>query len=217
MARTRIFALLALGAMTAGCMQDHADLTAKRNPTLYSVHQPVVQRTDYVMDLSVAGNGLASGEDERLSAWFDSLDIGYGDRIFVDQSVYQDSAAREDIARVAGSYGLLLSESAPVTAGAAQPGSVRVVVSRASASVPTCPDWAYAKLPENPNTTDSNYGCATNKNLAAMIADPNDLVAGRAADGTGDAAAAIKAIRAYRDRAGSGASGTVEAVAAGGD
>src|SRR3546814_5953833 len=74
--------------------------------------------------------------------------------------------------------GLLLSRDAPVTTGAVPEGYLRVVVTRASASVPGCPNWD-SKSSLNPvNATSSNYGCATNGNLAAMVADPNDLIKG---------------------------------------
>lgn len=215
MARTRSFAtLLAVGALAAACTHTNPEIAARHNPTLYSVHQPVVQRTDYALELATAGNGLGSNE-ARLRAWFDALQIGYGDRISIEQAGYVDPAVRQDVARVAESYGLLLSDGAPVTAGSVQPGLVRVVVSRASASVPGCPDWAYAQLPGAPTSTDSNYGCAINSNLAAMIADPNDLIAGREAEGGTDPAVITKTIRAYRDRAGSGAAGTVSSPGAG--
>jgi pilus assembly protein CpaD len=208
MVRSKSFiALAALGTLMAGCAEMTPEVAAKRNPTLYSVHQPVVQRTDYVLDLGSSG-GLGSAESSRLHAWFDSLQLGYGDRISVDTgSGYGDSAAREDVAKVAATYGLLLRDGAPVTAGAIQPGSVRVIVSRTNASVPGCPDWSFAATSGAGISTDSNYGCATNSNLAAMIADPNDLVLGQAGASAGDAATASKAIKSYRDAEPTGKAG----------
>ena len=208
MARTLpLISLLAIGASVAGCASLDPAMVAKHNPTLYSVHQPVVQRSDYVLDLGTGGNGLASGEAARLHGWFDSIGLRYGDRVSVDGAAY-DAGAYADIARVVEAYGLFVSDGAPITTGAVQPGAVRVIVSRASASVPSCPDWSYAQLEGAPVSTDSNYGCAYNKNLAAMIADPTDLVLGQEGSGT-DTSAASKPVRAYRGRAGTGASGAV--------
>lgn len=217
MARTHSFLALAAVSSLAACAQVDPELAAKHNPTLYSVHQPVVQRTDFVLDLSTAGNGLAGGEAQRLRGWLNSLGVGYGDRIAIDAAGgYGDAASRDDIAGVIASYGLLLSDGAPVTAGTVQPGAVRVVVSRMTASVPGCPDWSYAQLPGAPNSTDSNYGCATNSNLAAMIADPNDLVLGQAG-ASSDGTTGSKAVKAYRDRVPSGASGEVKPESVGGN
>ena len=42
------------------------------------------------------------------------------------------------------------------------------------------------------------YGCAVNGNLAAMIANPEDLVHGREGSGLSDALTLTKAVESYR-------------------
>ena len=201
--------LVVAGSLTA-CGAD-GGLRPYNNPSLNSANQPVVQRTDYVLDLSTTGNGLAPSEAARLSQWFASLNLGYGDRIFLDEgSGYADPASRADVARVAGSHGLLLADGTPVTAGAVQPGSVRVVVSRTAASVPGCPNWEKGEINARTATTSPNYGCAVNSNLAAMVADPNDLVLGQSTGSTTDSATATKAIKTYRDAKPTGTGGLQE-------
>lgn len=204
-----LFALAAASALATGCAQTASQgqpLTASRNPSLYSVHQPVVQRSDFVLDLA-APDGLAATEAGRLGAWLDGLGLGYGDRVWVDPGLSYGSRAREDVASVVGSYGLLLSESAPVTAGPVPPGAVRVIVSRMSASVPTCPNWSASLSANSTTATHSNYGCATNSNLAAMIADPADLVLGQAGSPSSDPSETTRAVEAYRKRVLTGAGG----------
>lgn len=186
-----------------------------RNPTVYSVNQPVVQRVDYAIDLGAGGNGIADSELYRLSEWFESLQLGYGDRVFVDAG-YGGERARQDVARVADEYGLLVSPGTPVTSGGGQPGSVRVIVSRSEASVPGCPDWADGSEINARISTSSNYGCAINSNLARMIADPNDLVLGQTHSGNGNAATASKAIRFHRDSAPTGTQGLKDTITKGG-
>ena len=44
----------------------------------------------------------------------------------------------------------------------------------------------------------SNLGCAVNSNLAAMVANPEDLIHGREGSGVGDTLTSIKAVDAYR-------------------
>ena len=46
------------------------------------------------------------------------------------------------------------------------------------AFVPNCPNWSDTTGGER-ETQSSNFGCATNSNLAAMIANPIDLIHGR--------------------------------------
>jgi pilus assembly protein CpaD len=182
-------ALVAFGALAAFPVQ-----AAEVNKSLNSVNQPVVERSDYVIDLA-AQNGLSLAERARLDAWFRSLGLGYGDHIAVDEP-YR-SAARLDVARIAADYGLLLSYGAPVTTGEVQPGTVRVIVSRSFASVPGCPAWNGSG---KNNQMSPGYGCATNSNLAAMIADPSDLVLGQTGSRT-DASDGARVVKEYRNRA----------------
>ena len=205
MARIKSLAtLVAIGTvLTASAATARPAGREDTNRSLDSLNQPVVQRTDYVLDLSGSGSGLPASESRRLNDWFGTLGLGYGDNVFVEES-YGPGPARHDVARIAAEYGLLLSEGAPVMAGELPPGAVRVIVSRTSASVPGCPKYDRVS---GPSSTSPNYGCAVNSNLAAMIADPNDLVLGQAGSVTGDDTQSSKAIRVYRENKPTGTRG----------
>ncbi|UAK24106.1 CpaD family pilus assembly lipoprotein [Sphingomonas nostoxanthinifaciens] len=71
------------------------------------------------------------------------------------------------------------------------------VVSANAAKVQNCPDWSVPTLGANEGQS-SNYGCATAINLAAMIADPADLLHGRA-DRSGQSDVGTRAIKAWRE------------------
>lgn len=199
----RIFssaAFLAFGLSVSACGPVTNGLTPLSNPSLSSVNQPVVQRTDYVFDLSGDSARVSTTELARLRGWFDSLQLDYGDSIFIDEAGgYADPAARDAIGRLAADYGILLKDGAPVTPGTVQPGVIRVVVSRSAATVPGCPIYDSQEVGER-HSTSPNYGCAYNSNLAAMIADPSDLVLGQRGPGPGAAANISKALKVYRDR-----------------
>jgi pilus assembly protein CpaD len=200
--------LLLAPALLSGC--------GTYNGGVESIHQPVVQRTDYALDLAATGASLAPGEHERLAGWLRSMRPGYGDRISVDDGA-GGPTGRDQIAAEASHYGLILADSAPVTAGAIAPGTVRVILTRMSASVPSCPDYSRTYQPDYEASTTSNFGCATNKNLAAMIANPADLVRGEPGSVTSDPVQINKSIRALRDAAPSGNGGTtVKAESSGG-
>lgn len=166
--------IASLSLALAGCSMGGS------NTSMYSVHQPVVERSNYALDVNVDGGGVAGTEQRRMAEWFDALQLGYGDRVSIDYgNGYVNPAVRSSVSALADQYGVLLTETAPVTAGEVIPGTVRVVVSRSRASVPSCPDWS-TKTDRNWNSSNhSNYGCASNSNLAAMVADPEDLVRGR--------------------------------------
>lgn len=177
------------------------------NRGLETVHQPVVQRTDYSIDLATAGDRLAPGESSRLAGWMEALRVAYGDRISVDDPSGYAPGARADVASEAARYGLLLADTAPVTQGRMQPGTVRVVLSRSSASVPSCPDYSDTYAANFSGRTTANHGCATNSNLAAMIANPDDLVRGQPGAAGSNPGTSTKAIGSYWRTAPTGAQG----------
>jgi pilus assembly protein CpaD len=170
-----------------------------------SVNVPVVTRADYAFDLSAPDGTLSPAESARLDAWFRSLELGYGDSIYVEGPYAY--GARDEVARVAGNYGLLVGNGAPVSQGTVQPGTVRVLVSRTRASVPNCPNWSTPSQPSFGHSQMPNYGCAVNGNMAAMVANPQDLVFGREGSGVGDNRTSVKALDTYRKAAPTGAGG----------
>lgn len=163
---------------------------------LAAVNVPVVTSTNYVFDAAAPNGALAPGESERLQGWFQGLGLGYGDSVYVDGAYA--TGAREQVGAIAGRYGMLVQAGAPVTAGAIQPGSIRVVVARRRAEVPGCPNWSVPAQPNFENRSMSNFGCAVNSNYAAMVADPVDLVHGREGTGVLDTSTATKAVDYYR-------------------
>lgn len=178
-----------------------------QNRGLESVHQPVVSRTDYVFDVNTSGSSLAPGEHSRLAGWMASLRLGYGDRVAIDDPSPYGSGVRAEVAAEIAHYGLLLSQDKPVTGTTLPPGTVRIVISRMKASVPGCPDFSRVDKPEFESNTSSNQGCAINSNLAAMVANPADLVRGQPGADTTDDVSSLKAIDSYRKAVPTGAAG----------
>ncbi|MBX7539973.1 CpaD family pilus assembly protein [Qipengyuania sphaerica] len=185
------------------------------NRTLYSAKQPVVERSNYVLDLNTTASGLPVSEQQRLDGWFQTMDLRYGDRVSIDDGSY-NLAVRDDIATIAGRYGILVAEGTPVTAGQVGPGQARVVITRTTASVPDCPDWSHTAEGNDKNATNPNYGCAVYGNLAAMVANPEDLVQGQQGTGETIVTTSTKAIESYREQAPTGEGGLAETSTAGG-
>ncbi len=179
------------------------------NRSLYSTKQPVVERTNYTLDVQAGAGGLSIPEQQRLAGWFEAMDLRYGDRVSIDDPM-TSGATRQAVAELAARHGILLSDGAPVTAGYVDPGHARVVITRSSAYVPGCPDWSAKSDMNYNNATSPGYGCATNGNLAAMVANPEDLISGQ--DGTGETVVATsnKAIGSYREQAPTGEGGLAQ-------
>ena len=192
---------LPLGACTG------AGSTADMNRSLESIHQPVVQRNSFVFDVStLPGGGLAVSEQRRLLGWLEALDLGYGDRVSLDDPVDSD-LTRTAVEGLAGRFGILVAETAPVTAGEVAAGTARIVIMRTEASVPGCPDWSGKVDAKLNNATSPGFGCAINGNMAAMVANKEDLVHGARGSSTTIVLSNDKAIKAFREMPTTGAGG----------
>lgn len=194
---------LSLGLALAGCGG------MPTNRSLDSVHQPVVERVNFTLDVTTGAGGLDYEQQHRLLGWFDAMKLRYGDRIAIDDPL-ASPATRSSVEALASRYGLLVSDDAPVTDGYVNAGTARIVVTRAKARVPGCPDWSAKSDANLNNATSSNYGCATNSNLAAMVANPEHLIKG--ADGGSDTVvmSSTKAIQTYRKAEPTGGGNTVK-------
>lgn len=210
-------ALLAFGLLVPTLAVTPASAGRKVERGLEPMHQPVVSRTDFVFDVAADGSGsLGPIQQSQLAAWFDALGLGYGDHVSLAGANGGTRALQDSIGDVVGRYGLLIEGDAPATAGEAPAGGVRIVVSRSTASVPGCPTWRDKSETNVTGGLSDNYGCASASNLAAMIADPRDLVDGRAATLDPKSTVSGKAIKVYKDKAPTG-SGSLQAMSAGGN
>ncbi|MEO5938173.1 MAG: CpaD family pilus assembly protein [Sphingomonas sp.] len=197
--RKILFAALSAPAlMLGGC--------GTLNRGVDTVYQPVVSRTDYVFDVQTTPSGLAPGEAERVAGWLASMKLRYGDHVAVDDP--NGSSAHGQVAAIASRYGIMLDGRAPITSAPLAAGMARVVVSRTAARVPGCPDFSRTGSDEFEASTTSNFGCANQANLAAMVADPLDLVRGQPGTETFDSKTSGRAIDTYRKATPTGAGGT---------
>jgi len=201
---TLSIAALALGLSLAGCGG------IPSNRSMYSVHEPVVERTNYTLDLNTGNGGMSYPEQQRLAGWFEALKLRYGDRVSVEDPM-QDPSTRASVDAIAAHYGLEVSEGIPTSAGFVQAGTTRVVVTRSKAVVNGCPDWKAHSDANPANGLSPNYGCAVNSNLAAMVANPEHLLKGDDTIGDTTIMSSNKAITNYRTKQPTGA-GSLKAV-----
>ena len=190
----------ALGLALAGCGG------MATNNTLYSTKQPVIERQSFSLDVSTISSGLPVSEQARLNGWFEAMDLRYGDRVAIEDPG-ANPAVTNAVNDLAGRYGIIVSDTAPTTTGFLQPGEARVVITRSTASVPGCPDWSKQSDMNYLNATSPGYGCASNSNLAAMVANPEDLLEGQKGESETLVATGNKAITTYRETAPTGAAG----------
>ena len=185
--------LLLLASALGACAQTGENPAARG---ITPVNEPVLSRAAFSYDLSAPGGLLPPQEVARLESWFRTLNLGYGDSIYVD-GAYADTV-RGQVAQLASAYGMMVLPTAPVTTGEVLPGNVRVIVSRTRAEMVGCPNWSAPSQFNYNNTSMPNFGCGVNGNLAAMAANPQDLFSGRDGSSIGDAQTSTKAVESYR-------------------
>jgi pilus assembly protein CpaD len=189
---------LTLGASLSGCAG------VPTNGSMNSIRQPVVERVNYTLDLATGNGGLPYPEQERLAGWFGELGLRYGDRVAIEDPL-QSPATFTSVEAIAGRFGMGLTAGIPSAAGFVEAGTTRVVVTRSKAFVHGCPNWKTHSDSNPLNALSPNYGCATNSNLAAMVADPEHLLKGDESGSDTVIMSSNKAISTYRTKAPTGA------------
>jgi pilus assembly protein CpaD len=185
--------------LIAGCAQDNPVLTA---PAPLSAQPPPkqiqVQLAAFDHDIYFARGAktLTSAQAAGLAHFLRSNGIGEGDSVTVEGS----GAAALGGAREAGVLGQLRRLGIDAAAGTdtrLAADAVRVHADHAVATAPSCPDWSKPEADEPDNATSSNLGCATEANLAAMIANPADLVKPKG-NNTADGFVLARGVELYR-------------------
>lgn len=104
-------------------------------------------------------------------------------------------ARRASVSRAVAAAGLSSSIATPDPNFTAD--AVEVRVTGEAAVPPACPDWDVVGPYDPSNAPMRNLGCATSTNLYLMVADPHDLVTGRAL-APAEAQPGMRAVDAYR-------------------
>ena len=142
------------------------------------------------------GSGsLTTAEKKRLREFLVRIQYGYGDRLFVSAGdfSYADTRRKAVNEALAGMGFRKVSQLKDNGKSSA----VTVIVGRYVVTAPNCPDWRKPSDADRGNTPLSNHGCATVSNLGAMVANPEDLLRGRAM-GPADGDSSALAIERYK-------------------
>ena len=190
--------LLAGVLLAAGC--ENPDLAAPAPPAVQVAPKLTrVQLATFDHDIHFAPHArtLTSAQATGLASFMTRNSIHEGDAVTVESagSSSTPTAARQSAVLAELRAFHIQAQSATDPELAAD--TIRVHADRTVVAAPSCPDWSKAEADEPNNLPSSNYGCATEANLAAMIANPADLVKPKT-DGKGDGVAVARGVELYR-------------------
>lgn len=148
---------------------------------LSPMHRAEVSLTRFAHDMRVGTDGrLDKAEQGRLFAFFQRVDVRYGDEVQLDVGSRKDTEATQTVVDAAlYPYGLRVIPQAIAIGDMPTADTVRVVITRHLAKPPGCPNNSQPNTPNYANAPMSNWSCSIRTNLAAQVADPADLIGGQ--------------------------------------
>ena len=204
MARRNTFPGTLVGAFAAMALVAGCGAPYQRNPTSLEPRQiyPLTVESQ-VMTLDVTGDGngrpLAT-EEMRLSQFVNDYVASGATRLVIQTPRthgYLGDRLAISVADRALASGLARPEVVLADLGTAD-GPVIVSYERHLVRLPECYGW-YVEPSYNPsNSPHLNFGCATQRNLGMMVANPADLVAPAGQGGTLDSTRSGLVIDKYR-------------------
>lgn len=157
--------------------------------TMVRLAHPVTSEQNGTADLSQ--DSLAN-----LESFTTANDVGYGDVILFDQGADVPTERIDALTAWFLKQGVTVGENSGVFGAMPAVGSVMVYVERYTVTTPDCQRWSETST-SNPNNAPSQpFGCASQSNLAAMVANPRDLVTGERVGANPDTTR--KSVKAYR-------------------
>jgi pilus assembly protein CpaD len=179
--------------------------TEKNNLSVAEEHPITVDSQVVTMSISLEGSELSSMDKARLRAFADAyMTSGYGPLTIMGPSGSSNDRNGQDRSAQVREYlnemGVDWSQINGAAYRAGDDKSRELVLSYTHyvATPSACGIWKGMTARDYGNLRSPNFGCATQNNLAAMIADPHDLVEPSPSTAA-DTPSRIRAIRAYRE------------------
>ena len=179
----------------------HAMTVAEQHPI--SVDSQVVTLT---IDVDLTTTDLSDMDKARLRAFADSyMRDGHGPLTITapsgTQNDYEGQETAADIRQALHDVGVpwsALTGATYRTGGSADGDQLILSYTHYVATASECGIWDGIKGRDFRNLRTPNFGCATQNNFAAMLADPHDLIA-PANETPRDGEAVVRAIEAFRE------------------
>jgi pilus assembly protein CpaD len=172
-------ALLTSLILVAGCHPSDTTSAGWTDPVMPKESKVELVTLDHDVHFAKGTRTVAADEATGLSDFLRDNAVDDGDTATVDSPSGASSLAAARRVAVVAELKRNHIKAVQASATAAPSDSVRIHVSHAVVIAPRCPDWSKPEADNPANAPSSNYGCATEANLAQMVANPADLVRGR--------------------------------------
>ncbi len=194
-----LLALAVLAAPVGGCMSQGPRFQAPFTLANPNERWPIlVKQGEATLDLTVNRGtaGLTEVQKSQLRAFLYDYTNQRAERLMVrapSGGANETAAMRafQDVRQAMRQAGIdpraVVSE--PYFANYDPSAPLRISYLRTVAKAPDCPDWSENIARDPQNMPWPNMGCATQRNLAMSVADPNDLVAAEGRDAAFERAA----------------------------
>ena len=204
-----LLAMAVVAALAAGCANPDRSTTGALPDDYRTRHPIVVGEQEKTIDIPIAtgASRLTRGQSEVIAGFVDGYATGASGifRILVPGDARNAAATAvtsREIRRLVARRGVparkIVTESY-VAGDPAEAAPIRLSYYAITASTPACGQWPEDLVVNtSANKNYYNFGCATQNNLAAQIADPNDLLGPRRMT-PADATQRGNALQRYRD------------------
>jgi pilus assembly protein CpaD len=181
-----VVALLLAGASLGGCMKTGPRYEAPfmlANPS--ERHPILVSNAEATLDLDIyrGSTGLTGYQQGQLASFLRGYRREEGNRLLIrapsgGPNERATMSAFNDVKRILRANGFTsdMVQLEPYYASYKSNAPLRLSYMRYVAKAPDCPDWSENVARDPQNMPYPNLGCATQTNLAAMVAEPRDLI-----------------------------------------
>ncbi|HUZ75043.1 MAG TPA: CpaD family pilus assembly lipoprotein [Stellaceae bacterium] len=175
----RLIVPLAFALALAGCATQPTPANIPMSDGAKSLHVERV-RVQLATAFAPGRSNLSVAEAQRLETFLDQAGLRPDDKAYiaVPASDPLEASRVRKLSALLAQRGIGIEKVAPPPSGVS-PNHVLLMVDRYVVTAPSCPDWSDSPATPHTNMPDSNFGCATQSNLALMVANPRDLVVGR--------------------------------------
>src|SRR5262245_5146082 len=172
------------------------------------VNHPITVEPSYQsLKLSYSAAGLDAADREKLDSFVTDYRMHGNGKISI--AVPGGAGMQQAVTALADRINELGVSRDRILVAATQSAQIEVNYISYQARSSACGDWSEDLFYTAENRTAANFGCANQRNLAAMVADPRDLLGPRALEG-GDAARRQTVITNYEKGQSSGATKSAE-------